>query len=214
MLDTSKIYSSNNCGDFKIVEYANWKEVHIEFLLTGFKAVTQSSHVIRGKVKDKFYPGVYGVGFFGDGETIAKKGGTHTGVYIVWSNMIARCYCPKFQKRHPSYVGVTVCDDWHNFQKFAKWFNEHHIEGFQLDKDIKQKGVKNKVYSPETCVFVSPADNVIEALAKNYKMRDPDGGIHEIYNMAAFARRNKLDKDCMTRVHCGDSGSHKGWTKA
>ena len=65
--------------------------------------------------------------------------------------------------RHPTYKDVTVCEEWHNFQNFAKWFEDNYVEGFELDKDILVKG--NKIYSPETCCFV-PKE--INSLFKNY----------------------------------------------
>lgn len=212
MIDTSKTYTSNSCGDFKIIEYKSHKDILVEFLLTGFKIVTQSSHIRRGKVKDKLYPKVFGVGFFGDGPYGSKVNSESANrrCYDSWHNMMERCY----GSRCPSYKNVTVCKEWHNFQNFAEWFDKHHIEGFHLDKDINQKGFENKVYSPDVCIFVSRDDNIEEALAKNYRMRAPCGLIHEIYNMAKFSRVKNLDPHCMTRVHSGGSGSHKGWTKA
>jgi hypothetical protein len=43
------------------------------------------------------------------------------------------------------------------FQNFAEWYQEHYVEGFQCDKDLKVVG--NKVYSADTCIFVSPQIN-------------------------------------------------------
>jgi hypothetical protein len=67
-----------------------------------------------------------------------------------------RCYNEKYQEKRPTYLGCTVDSYFHNFQNFAKWYDENYyeIEGqrMELDKDILIKG--NKIYSPETCVFV------------------------------------------------------------
>lgn len=46
---------------------------------------------------------------------------------------------------------------WHDFSDFERWFSEHHIEGFHIDKDILTPG--NKVYGPENCIFVPQALN-------------------------------------------------------
>ena len=79
----------------------------------------------------------------------------------VWRGMIARCYYESATNyKHYGLKGTTVCDEWKDFQNFAPWFNDNHVEGFQLDKDKLQEGVANKVYSPSTCVFLSPKDNV------------------------------------------------------
>ena len=91
-----------------------------------------------------------GVGFIGEGiyspQDNAKK------AYKVWFSMLTRCYSNKYQKQKPTYIGCSVCEEWHNFQNFAKWFYDNYVEGFQLDKDILKPN--NKIYSKETCVFV------------------------------------------------------------
>ena len=71
--------------------------------------------------------------------------------YHVWKGVLQRCYDTKCQDRHPSYIGVTVCDEWHKFSKFRLWWLEHQVDGYQLDKDLLSDG---KLYSPETCLFV------------------------------------------------------------
>ena len=214
MLKIGSIYSSNNCGDFKIVSYKNSKNVGIEFLSTGYKTNIESKRANDGSVKDKLHPSVFGIGFFGDSTYKASVGGRITKSYNTWSSMLERCYGSEGLRRNPSYLHCTVCEEWHNFQNFAKWFYENRIEGFHIDKDIKQRGVKNKVYSPETCIFVSLADNSIESQAKRYKVRDPDGLIHEVYNMADFVRKNNLRHSKMSLVCSGKRKHHKGWTKA
>ena len=214
MIDMSKIYSSKNYGDFKIINYYNSTRVEIEFILTGFKLIARSHSIKRGMVKDKLFPKLYGVGFVGDGEHLPTISGRCTKVYDAWTGILERCYCPKLHKIHPTYIGVTATKDWHNFQNFAEWYSLNYVEGFHLDKDIKQRGVKNKIYSPETCIFVSHRDNVVEGSAKNYRVRDPGGIVYEVYNMAEFCRRNDLTKSGMIAVNSGRANHHKGWTKA
>ena len=72
--------------------------------------------------------------------------------YDVWHNMLRRAYDPKYAARYPTYIGVTVCEEWHSFMAFRAWMETQDWEGKQLDKDIIVPG--NKVYSPATCVFV------------------------------------------------------------
>ena len=75
--------------------------------------------------------------------------------------MLRRCYNKKSHKKHPTYVDCKVCEEWLNFQNFAKWYenNYYEVEGerMELDKDILVKG--NKVYSPDTCIFVPKTIN-------------------------------------------------------
>jgi hypothetical protein len=73
--------------------------------------------------------------------------------YVVWTSMIARGYSEKFKLKRPTYKDCAVCTEWHRFSTFKSWMEKQDWEGNQLDKDLLVQG--NKVYSPETCVFVS-----------------------------------------------------------
>ena len=77
--------------------------------------------------------------------------------YIVWVSMLQRCYSTKCQERHPTYKGCTVSEDWHTFSNFKAWMEAQDWEGLEIDKDLLVKG--NKVYDPETCIFVSQMVN-------------------------------------------------------
>jgi len=79
--------------------------------------------------------------------------------YDAWNGMLKRAYCLKFHARFPTYTGVTVCEEWHSFMAFRAWMETQDWQGKQLDKDIIVPG--NKVYSPDTCVFVPPAINTL-----------------------------------------------------
>ena len=67
--------------------------------------------------------------------------------------MLKRCYSAKLQECYPTYRGCTVSEDWLVFSKFKAWMEKQDWEGKDLDKDILIEG--NKVYSAETCVFVT-----------------------------------------------------------
>lgn len=84
--------------------------------------------------------------------------------YETWKTMLSRCYSEKMQERCPTYKGCTVCDEWLRFTKFKAWMEQQEWEGKQLDKDLLIVG--NKVYSPETCVFV---DRVVNAFIVDSK---------------------------------------------
>ena len=77
--------------------------------------------------------------------------------YQTWKDMINRCYSIKLQERYPTYKGCSVTDEWLTFSNFRAWMATQDFEGKQLDKDLLIEG--NKVYSPETCVFVSGVVN-------------------------------------------------------
>ena len=80
-------------------------------------------------------------------------------IYKTWSNMLKRCYCIKDSIKNPTYKDCYVCDDWLKFSNFRKWMVSQDWKGKQLDKDLIKHG--NKVYSPETCVFVDSQVNSI-----------------------------------------------------
>lgn len=69
--------------------------------------------------------------------------------YRAWANMLKRCYSERH--RYQAYIGVTVCDEWLSFMSFRKWWLEHHVDGFQLDKDMIGGGM---MYSPDACIYV------------------------------------------------------------
>lgn len=77
--------------------------------------------------------------------------------YSTWRNMLERCYSDKFQERYPTYKGCTVSVEWLTFSNFKLWMEGQQWEGQHLDKDLLIEG--NKVYSKNTCVFVSPLVN-------------------------------------------------------
>lgn len=77
--------------------------------------------------------------------------------YIVWKDMLKRCYSEKYQQQRPTYKGCTVSEEWLTFSNFKTWMETQDFEGKQIDKDLLFEG--NKVYSAETCVFVTQAVN-------------------------------------------------------
>ena len=77
--------------------------------------------------------------------------------YRTWVNMLERCYSEKLQECYPTYKGCSVCPEWIYFMHFRAWMMKQDWKGRQLDKDLLAVG--NKVYSPDTCVFVDRATN-------------------------------------------------------
>lgn len=72
--------------------------------------------------------------------------------YSTWHEMLKRSYSEKYKSKNPSYAECEVAECWHSLSVFDTWFLEHYVEGYQLDKDILFPG--NKIYSPDTCIFV------------------------------------------------------------
>jgi hypothetical protein len=79
-------------------------------------------------------------------------------IYRKWRDMIHRCYSKKAKERDQCYKDVSVCNEWLKFSNFKAWMQQQDWEGKELDKDLLVDG--NKVYSPESCVFVDRVINV------------------------------------------------------
>lgn len=77
--------------------------------------------------------------------------------YRTWASMLNRCHSAKYQESYPTYKGCTVSEEWLTFSNFKNWMEQQDWKGSQLDKDILFEG--NKIYSADTCVFVTPSVN-------------------------------------------------------
>lgn len=155
------IYPTNEGYQLEVLEYQGSGKVRVRFILDeGFcEKWVATKEILKGNIKNPFHTAVMGVGFFGVGPYKSRENGKVMKEYCHWSSMLTRSYADYYHKRFPTYIGCSVDDNWKNYQEFAEWcqwqigFNE----GFVLDKDIIFKG--NKVYGPETCVFVPPEIN-------------------------------------------------------
>ncbi len=77
--------------------------------------------------------------------------------YRKWKNMLERAYCSSYHAKHPTYISCSVSPEWLTFSNFKAWMVQQPWQGNELDKDLLVNG--NKVYGPETCIFVSKAVN-------------------------------------------------------
>ncbi len=149
-----KVKTNGGCT-IKVIDYENSRNVTVQFQDKHKHTVkTTATNIRMGQIKNPYLPSVYGVGYIGSGEYNTRRNGGTSLEYQTWQDMLGRCYNTEFQKNNPTYIGCTVCPEWHNFQNFADWYvnNKFHGLGYHLDKDLLVKG--NKVYSPETCCLV------------------------------------------------------------
>lgn len=105
---------------------------------------------------------VYGVGIndaWYETQTSVKGKKYQCPYYGRWKNMLGRGYSEKYKEDHPSYKEVTVYPEWHLFSNFKKWMEQQDWRGKHLDKDIVCPN--SKVYSPETCVFITGDVNML-----------------------------------------------------
>jgi len=116
-----------------------------------------------------------------------------------WRNMIRRCYSSVTHSRQPYYKGITVCEEWLTFSNFDKWFLKNYIDGYDLDKDILNIG--NIVYSPNSCIFITPRLN---AQVTDWARRDQDcpQGVHFDKSKNAFIASIRIDGKLKTIKRC------------
>lgn len=157
-------FKTNSGWNGTIIKYNSCYSVIVKWQ-DGSESEHPASNILNGGIKPLFQPSVAGVGFFGDGEfsSKAKKGkkSAPTVVLDYWRRMLTRCFDPKevIKQTSLSYLNVEVCNEWFNFQNFAKWALSQpnwDIKN-ELDKDLLGTGY---LYSPENCTFLPMEINV------------------------------------------------------
>lgn len=193
------------CGEVAfIVEYVNSQDITIQFKATGELVKTEYGAFVKGKVKSHFTPSVFGVGITGT-EVTVDENGERLDSYKCWKDMVRRCYSAKFQEKHPTYKGCSVCDEWLYYPNFKKWYDENYYKinnkTSQLDKDILIKG--NKVYSPNICVFVPNFINSLFTKSQNSRGELPIGVSYRKANKKYQANLSVFKDGKSTVKHLG-----------
>lgn len=77
-----------------------------------------------------------------------KHGLTNTRIYKAWLNMKSRCYNPNVPKfKNHGGKGITVCNEWLNFENFCKWSMENGYDAkLTIDRINNELG-----YGPDNC---------------------------------------------------------------
>ena len=164
-----KLCKSLNSGDFKILKYNDTANVVIQFLKTGYETTVRLTNIRNGNVKDPYLPSVYGIGVFGI-KYPSRVNGVKTKEYKLWHSMLVRCYSDTIKKKHPTYIGCEVSDNFKSYEYFYEWCQKQigfGNKGWHLDKDLLVKG--NRVYSEDSCVFLPQEVN--KALTKRTNSR-------------------------------------------
>lgn len=131
--------------------------------------------------------------------------------YSRWKSMLARCYSKKEQQAKPAYKGCSVCKEWLTFSNFKAWMEKQEWEGKSLDKDLLVRG--NKVYSPDTCIFIDQRVNTF--LTESTATRgDYPIGVNFRQSSGKFAASCR-DITTSKRKHIGyfscPNEAHKAW---
>ena len=165
-----------------IIKYNNAKDIEVEFE-NGYITNSAYKEFKNGVIRNPYDKSVYGYGYLGEGPYKTKLKNIKTPEYKTWHGMMERIYNEKTLEKYPTYKKCAICEDWHNFQNFAKWYSDNYYEipgeKMELDKDILIKG--NKLYSSKTCIFVPKRINLLFSKQKNQRGELPIG-ISRNYN--------------------------------
>ncbi|WZL56168.1 hypothetical protein SP3_00109 [Bacillus phage fHSPT3] len=205
-----------------ITETGKANKYLVKFEETGYESIVEKVQIKRGTVKDRYARSVFGIGYLGDVKMV-----DHKREYIMWSGMLERCYDSSCE-RYKDYggAGVTVCDRWHSFENFLE--DLPNIEGYDealfkqkkifIDKDIKQKSIpKNKkVYSPDTCCFVSRqinnANRDLTNASNHFIATSPDGEVIYVRGLRPFSKKYGLHRPIIKKCLRGEREDYDGWT--
>ena len=141
----------NNQGNLLVIDNVKGRNIEVTFLNTNFTKVIQKSHLREGKARDPYEPTKYGIACVGNVKNYPKED------YKRWENMIERCYR---EGGVGNYKDCSVCEEWlifENFYRDIQTMENYGLPNIHLDKDLKVKG--NKVYSLNTCQFISDVAN-------------------------------------------------------
>jgi hypothetical protein len=157
------LVGKNNYGSkMEIIEYNRAGDMWVKFN-QGRAVHTNWKAFLIGDVRNVYDKSVFGIGFLGEGEYKTSINKKQTPQYSSWKGLMERCYSESSLLKNTSYIGCSVSEEWHNFQNYGKWYDDNYYQitgqKMQLDKDILSKG--NKVYSPDTCVFVPQRINLL-----------------------------------------------------
>ncbi|UGO50737.1 HNH endonuclease [Bacillus phage vB_BanS_Sophrita] len=217
-------FKNNNNEEYYIVSREGQsksgnKKYRIRFIRTGYETVVEKVQIERGKIKDRYSPCIFGLGYIGDVSVSRNKR-----AYNVWHKMLGRCYSPT-NNSYNTYgaQGVTVDKRWYSFENFVS--DIPLIEGYEeslflsgelhLDKDKKQQNCNKKIYSKDTCNFISPSEN--SQLVKKEKYRhsflaiSPEGIEYNHNGIKDFCRIHNLTYQRVRLCLIGEAKTHKGW---
>ena len=184
----------NNYGSkMEIINCNRYTDIDVYFEEYDWIAKNTSYDLFKkGQISCPYEKRLLGIGYIGEG---IYNGKNNINIYYQWTRMLQRCYDPYYINKYPTYINCFVCEEWHNFQNFAKWYEENYYEieneEMALDKDILYKG--NKIYSPQTCIFVPQRINSLFEKCNKTRGNYPIGVscIEGIYYVARCRIKNR-----------------------
>lgn len=179
----------NNGYEAEIIEYTNKNNIKVIFKELNNDIVESTyCQFKKSGIKSRLSPSVQGIGIIGN-ISIKDTNNNILSSYWSWYNMLQRCYSEKFKENNPTYKDCIVCKEWLFYPNFKKWYDDnfYEIQGQKmcLDKDILHKG--NKIYSPDTCVFVPKSINSLFTKRDSTRGDLPIGIINNKFSNKKYA---------------------------
>jgi hypothetical protein len=157
-----------------IIDYITDRNITVKFEDGYIRHNVKACNFLKGILKSIKTPSIFGIGYIDTTECDCISNS-----YVTWHSMMRRCYSEVLHKNTSTYEGVTCCKEWHSYKNFKEWYDNNYYEiedeTMCLDKDILVKG--NKIYSPETCIFVPVIINSIFTKRHNHRGNFPIGVI-------------------------------------
>jgi hypothetical protein len=113
-----------------------------------------------------------------------------TRLYQIWLDMKQRCYNSRIARwKYYGGKGISVCDEWHEFDSFAFWALQH---GYNADLTIDRID-SNKNYAPVNCQWITRSENTIKAhLGTKHSVLTKN-----LLSRAKTGEKNPAAKPCM-----------------
>ena len=141
-----KIYINKYGTLLKIISCQNYH--HVDCLDITHNIIIKNisiGNLEKQYIKSPLDKTLYNIGYIGVGNHQPKD---NLKCYRTWDNIIYRGYSEDYKLKYNTYEECTVCEEWHNFQNFADWFDKNYYEigkeRMEIDKDLLIKN--NKIY--------------------------------------------------------------------
>lgn len=226
-IKVGNVYSTNQNGLLKIIDISD-NIYTVQFIDTGYIRTTKLTKLKNGTVKDYYKPIIYGVGYLGDHKSISDKSIKRL-IYDRWRDMLSRCYS-RDNRCYRLYgaIGVHVCNRWLDFTNFyndvqlipgwdlKRFFNKE----LTLDKDKYQPDIITKVYSKDTCCWLTMKEQnemidfvkCHEDQMHSFIATFPDGHSELTLGIKRFSREYYLTPQSIINCLNGESLNHKGFS--
>lgn len=169
---------------WEIIEYTNYSKIKVKIMTDPpWETTVNGGNLVSGSIKNRGKPSLFGIGILGDTDV-----NCYDMRYKSWAGMIKRVYNPHTEQMAITYKDCTVVNEWLRFENYLKWFEQQKVQPkWQLDKDLLVPG--NKIYGPDTCIFLPREINTFLTNRYNHRGQWPVG-------VTYHERLNKWQASC------------------